>query len=97
MSAEETAVCYILAEAFKYDPMESVLRVWRFQDAPAELQALSEHGGDEDWLLLIPPDYPHGIDWAEVDSCGWNNPFGVCKVSSYPLPNGWEVRIGAHS
>jgi hypothetical protein len=30
------------------------MMIWRFQDAPAELQALSQHGGDEDYLAYVP-------------------------------------------
>lgn len=65
------------------------LRVWQFHDAPAYLRELSENGGDEDWLMLIPPGYPHDIRWAEE---GWNSPFGVCDISHHELPNGWSVR-----
>jgi hypothetical protein len=71
------------------------IRVWRFQDAPKELQDLSRNGGDEDWLALVPPklteDY---IGWMESGSA-----FGCFDVSSYTHPElpGYEVRIGAHS
>lgn len=30
--------------------------VWNYQDAPKEFKALSEHGGDEDWVIFVPPD-----------------------------------------
>ena len=30
------------------------IQVWRFKDAPESLRRLSEHGGGEDWLALIP-------------------------------------------
>jgi hypothetical protein len=71
------------------------IRVWRFRDAPQELQDLSCHGGDEDWLALIPPkltdDY---IGWMESGSS-----FGCCDVSEHTHPElpGYVVRIGAHS
>lgn len=69
-----------------------MIRVWRFHDAPADLRALSEHGGDEDWLALIPaPLADQWIAWAEV------GPFGCCDVSEHPLPDGSVVRIGAHA
>lgn len=35
------------------------IRVWRFDDAPEELRDLSHHGGDEDWLALIPPAFAY--------------------------------------
>jgi hypothetical protein len=69
-----------------------MLRVWRFHSAPYTLQKLSHHGGDEDWLLLIPPDYGDSIWWAEEGSR-----FGCCSVQEVTLPSGWQVWIGAHS
>lgn len=71
------------------------IRVWRFNDAPDELKALSNHGGDEDWLALVPPllvdEY---IPWIE-ESCG----FGRCCVSvhTHPELSGYHIRIGAHA
>jgi len=29
-------------------------RVWAWADAPAKYKALSEHGGDEDWVIVCP-------------------------------------------
>jgi hypothetical protein len=78
-----------IARAFQED---NCLRVWSFYDAPALLQDLSPHGGDEDWLLLVPPEYDREIWWAKE-----HGSFGCCSVTKHLLPNGWEVRIGAHS
>lgn len=70
------------------------IRVWEFHDAPEELRELSGHGGDEDWLALIPPklagDY---IPWIE------DGPFGRCCVSKHVHPElpGYVVKIGAHA
>lgn len=94
MASEEFAENYINSNALTYGNPGGLLRVWRFQDAPCPLRGLSEHGGDEDWLLLIPPGYSHFIGWAEED---WPSMFGANDISHHPLPNGWEVRIGAHS
>lgn len=71
------------------------IRVWKFYDAPEELQALSQHGGDEDWLALIPPKYcGDWIGWMESGTS-----FGVCHVSRHTHPElpGFEIRIGAHA
>ncbi len=74
--------------------MTEPIKVWRFHEAPEEYQALSPHGGDEDWVALIPTSsnpndyYP----WMEKGS-----PFGVCDVSEHELPDGSVIRIGAHS
>lgn len=69
------------------------ITVWRFHEAPPGLQALSPHGGDEDWLAVVPAsmadDY---IGWLESGS-----PFGCCDVSRHPRPDGSVVCIGAHS
>ena len=46
--------------------LSSAIVVWRYADAPESLRALSPHGGDEDWLAVVPRDLcdPHVIeDW----------------------------------
>jgi hypothetical protein len=70
------------------------IRVWPFHDAPEALRALSDHGGDEDWLALIPAELvdAHDYRWMKEGS-----EFGVCDVSSHELADGAEVRIGTHS
>ncbi len=30
------------------------MKLWRFKDAPVEYQQLSPHGGDEEWVALVP-------------------------------------------
>lgn len=68
------------------------IQVWRFDDAPPDLRALSDHGGDEDWLALIPPALAdEWIGWIEGMA------FGCCETSTHPLPDGSVVRIGAHA
>lgn len=71
---------------------DKVIRVWRFYDAPKELQALSRHGGDEDWLAVVPSALAHDyIGWLEF------GPFGVCDISSHSQSDGSVVYIGAHA
>jgi hypothetical protein len=69
------------------------ITVWSFYDAPYDLQALSPHGGDEDWLAEVPPQFDY-VSWMESGSH-----FGCCDVSTHPHPTkmGWTVRIGAHA
>lgn len=68
------------------------IRVWRFYDAPEKFRKLSGHGGDEDWLALVPKDFPGGVpDWA------FSQAFGCCDVSEHRLKNGAMVVIGAHA
>lgn len=72
--------------------MLTAIQVWRFQDAPKHYQVLSRHGGDEDWLALIPEALVETyIPWLET------GPFGCCDVSEHPLPDGRVVKIGAHA
>lgn len=71
------------------------IRVWAFEDAPQYLQKLSPHGGDEDWLALVPMrlmrKYPCGISWLEAGT-----QFGCCDVSKKRVGDHY-VFIGAHS
>lgn len=77
--------------ADKADPR--CVHVWRFDDAPPEFRALSTHGGDEDWLALIPAALAD--DWFPWMESG--GPFGCCDVSEHVLDGGAVVRIGAHA
>lgn len=71
---------------------EDTIRVWRFADAPMWMQRLSTHGGDEDWLALVPPNLALAyVPWLEV------GPFGCCDVSQHPIACGYVVFIGAHA
>jgi hypothetical protein len=68
------------------------ISVWRFHEAPQEFQALSGHGGDEDWLAFVPETM--GDPWI-----GWlesRSPFGVSEVTRHPVDGGF-VYIGAHA
>lgn len=70
-----------------------MIKVWRYWDAPAELQALSRHGGDEDWLAVIPAgeDVPMWMESGERSS------FAICELQVTELPDGRKVCIGAHA
>lgn len=64
--------------------------VWEWWGAPGELRSLSNFGGDEDWLALLPnEDVPL---WMEGGT-----PFASCKLRVYPLGDGRFVAIGTHS
>ena len=68
------------------------IQVWPFEGAPAEYKALSEHGGDEDWLAFVPDCLAdRWIGWLESGTS-----FGVCDVSEHRVEGG-IVRIGAHA
>ena len=76
-------------------PVKSVqgkaMLIWSFYDAPGELRCLSEHGGDEDWIALLPADM-NQPSWMESGTS-----FGCCDVSEHELPDGRRVFIGAHA
>lgn len=68
-----------------------LIRVWRFGDAPSALRALSRHGGDEDWLAVV----PRGMGQPDWTQSGTG--FAWCRVSEHPQPDGTTVYIGAHA
>lgn len=71
------------------------IRVWKFEDAPAELQALSQNGGDEDWIAVIPPNLAKcWIGWLDEGSS-----FGCFCVDEFkhPFLEGFIVKIGCHA
>ena len=66
--------------------------VWKFEEAPEDYRALSQHGGDEDWLAFVPnPLKDEWIGWMQEGTS-----FGCCSVTEYPVIGG-VVRIGAHA
>lgn len=65
--------------------------VWEYDDAPGELKALSRHGGDEDWVALVPVGGTIP-SWAESGTR-----FGCCDVSEHAYWDGRTVLIGAHA
>ena len=72
---------------------QNPILVWRFEDAPKHLQELSDNGGDEDWLAVVPP-------WLAGDWINWmGTAFGCCCVNEYKHPDldGYVVRIGCHA
>lgn len=80
--------------------------VSRFEDAPEHLRALSAHGGDEDWLAVIPrrliprgsmaealADWPNDDEDAAYELPGWmwsGTSFGPCHVSVHRHPTSAE-------
>jgi hypothetical protein len=77
--------------------VKAPITVYRFENAPKELQALSTNGGDEDWLAIVPKHLKdEWIGWLEEGSA-----FGRCcvEIHEHPNPNkrGYQIRIGCHS
>lgn len=67
--------------------------VWPWDQAPPELRALSKNGGDEDWVVELPPCFSkYYLCWLyATDTCH--------EPDEYPHPSkpGWIVAIGAHA
>lgn len=68
------------------------IKIYRFEDAPEELKMLSTNGGDEDWIVIIPPSLQDEyISWFETGTS-----FGFGRVEVHMLENGNKVLIGCH-
>ena len=71
----------------------NAIMVWPYHEAPQELRDLSTHGGDEDWVALIPTTAKEKEPlWAEDGTA-----FGRCDVQRCRLEDGTIVLIGAHA
>lgn len=69
------------------------ITVYQFDEAPKELQKLSTNGGDEDWLVELPPGYEeHGTPY-------WIDCTGSYQTDHYkhPFKTDWKVVIGSHA
>lgn len=42
---------------------KALIEIWAFEDAPQDLQALSPHGGDEDYVVIVRDDN-NSVAWA---------------------------------
>lgn len=74
------------------------IKIWEFEDAPEEYQAMTKHGGDEDYVALLPKEYEgvyHPIlDAIRADGGSW---FSVCGSDKYKLDSGDTLLISAHA
>jgi hypothetical protein len=74
--------------------MKFLIKVWPFDHAPKKYQKLSNNGGDEDWVILIPKDY------IKRNGCCpyWVEELDTCRRPQYnSLPNGDMLVIGSHA
>lgn len=75
--------------------MSEPIKIWRFDEAPEEYRQMSEHGGDEDYIALVPLAYKHRDDslvW-KIEEMGL---LGCCSTDRYEVDAG-VVYIGAHA
>ena len=70
--------------------MSTHITIWRYQDAPPELRALSTHGGDEDWLAVVPRSLCDaddlGYDWPRAPTHDDYREPEEEERDAYPLP-----------
>ena len=64
--------------------------VWSWVDAPLALKKHVSHGGDEDWVALVPKDYGT-ILWMDSYNTAWGD------TREFILPDGRKVVSGAHA
>ncbi len=76
-----------------------VILVWQWDDAPDELRALSQHGGDEDWVAFVPWE-AWEIAGRDLSNIRWLNSrgFSCVEIEMYCSEDGeGMVFVGAHS
>ena len=91
MQAADVEVRDLLRAGATLTGNDRAIYVWSFYDAPAFLQRMSEHGGDEDWIVVMPSGHS-ALEW-----CHWLNCMSHGEEPSrYDLPCGAVVFIAAH-
>lgn len=68
------------------------ITVYPWDSAPEELRALSQHGGDEDWVVVVPPEMlfmPQSGSLGALLLCDGRTPDGV---RGYVRGWGWVER-----
>jgi hypothetical protein len=76
-------------EPYEEPKPKEPIRVWVWDDAPEEYRNLSQHGGDETWVALVPPGLSELPYWIESKHFGQTGSMDV-------LPDGSTLCIGAH-
>ena len=68
--------------------------IWAWDDAPLELQAVSDNGGDEDFLVEFPPRWDD-----EYSMAAFLQKLEVCGHGLFPHPSkpGWTIGITWHA
>lgn len=71
----------------------SFIQVYPWVNAPQSLRDLSDNGGDEDWVVVLPPGMSENRSWyfwlQKMDTCD--------SPQEYVLQDGWVVVIGSHA
>lgn len=75
--------------------MDKFYRIWEFYDAPGEYQKLSEHGGDEDFVVELPEGVtPNDVRYPIEMMI---ERMTVCDAQWRQAENGRWIVITAHS
>ena len=70
--------------------MGRAIIVWAFGDAPDAYREMSNNGGDEDWIALLPPNFEWTPFWLEkLDTC--------MSPQEYLIADGYKIIIGSHA
>lgn len=72
-----------------FDGCQSAIVVWPFEKAPKVYQEMSNNGGDEDWVALVPPTILYLPLW--LDHLGSDQP------QEYEIAEKFRIFIGSHA
>ena len=81
---------YINGEVPESEIQGNSILIWHWHNAPGELRSYSTHGGDEDWVALIPRD-------LDIPSWMDSEPFSICRNDEIILSDGRILIITAHA
>lgn len=70
------------------------ITVWNWHDAPPDLRELSDHGGGESWVALVPKHYAREYHLGFLDRIDGRT---APQVLDHPSVQGYEVWIGARA
>jgi hypothetical protein len=73
------------------------MKIWAFCDAPEQYQALSTHGGDEDWIIYTPKNGPVPSHLWSAFYSDETYVMGLGHVDRHVLEDGSIVVIFAHA
>jgi hypothetical protein len=91
-----------------FNPNQKTIQIYLFHEAPQELQDLSRCGGDEDYIMLVPPSVnflPYFVNTSEADEyCSrfdpdWRNKCNDedSAILTDILPFGWRMYLWSHA
>lgn len=69
--------------------------MWKFSNAPQELQDLSINGGDEDWLVILDKEM-YERDYIGFLEEGLSPSIGCCCVDEFAIGK-YIMLIGSHA